>query len=64
MINVLLNEAGEFLIPLNGLPDRRNLIAGDVPGDVFAVLAGLMVVEGSFGTLAEDGKAARSKRGI
>ena len=58
LIGVLLRESLELFVPLYGLLDGRNLLSGDVAGQVFALFACLELIKGAGGTFLNDGKLA------
>lgn len=54
LIDVLLDKALELSIAIDGSLNRRDLLARDIAGDVFAILAKLVVIKRACGALAKD----------
>ena len=58
LLGVLLGESLELLVTLNGLLDSRDLLAGNVAGQVFAMFACLEFKKGAGSTFLDDGELA------
>jgi hypothetical protein len=50
-LGILLGEVLEFAVAIQGFFDRVGLIAGDMTGDILAVLPGLKLVVGTLRAL-------------
>jgi len=58
LIGVLLAQSLELFVTLNGLLDSRDLLAGNIAGDVFAMFACLELIKGTGSTFLDDGQLA------
>ena len=58
LIRVSRCESLELFVTLNGLLDSRNLLAGNVAGDVFAVFSCLELIKWAGSTFLDDGELA------
>lgn len=57
-LGILLGEGLEFAVAIQGFFDRVGLIAGDMTGDILAVLPGLKLVVGTLRTLGHESQFA------
>jgi hypothetical protein len=57
-IHVPPNEMVKFPVAIDGFLHGLGLLSGNIAGDVFAVLAKLMIIIGAVGALANDGQFA------